>query len=103
MSNHQTRESLNKRRTPEELAAFKAANNAAADRDRKNMPLWPERTTTKKFTVTWTTFEGQFGWITVHAVRTPEAAAEAFFAARNRGQVPTDAQIELIKRGGQEI
>lgn len=91
------------KRTPEELAAFKAANNAAADRDRKTIIIEPRRTTIKKFTVTWTTPEGQFGWITVHAVKTPEAAAEAFFAARNRGQVPTDSQIEVIKRGGQEI
>lgn len=87
-------------RTPEQLAAFKAANLAAP---KKTVIIEPRKSTIKKFAVTWTTPEGQFGWITVHAVKTPEAAAEAFFAARNRGQVPTDAQIELIKPGSQEI
>ncbi len=89
-------------RTPEELAAFKAAN--LANSTCKGGPVIVEpRKAPKKFTVTWTTPEGQFGWITVHAVKTAEAAAETFFAARNRGQVPTNADIELIKRGGQEI
>ena len=90
------------KRTPEELAAFKAANIAAANASREVITIEP-RKTTPKFTITWTTNEGQFGWLTVHWVRTPEAAAEAFFAARNRGQVPRDADIELIKPGGQEI
>ena len=54
---------------------------------------------TDRFVVTWTTNAGQFGWIHVHAVKFPEDAAEAFFAARNRGQVPADADIEQIKRG----
>ena len=90
------------KRTPEELAAFKAANLAAAAADRKTVIVEPKKST-PKFTVTWTTKEGQFGWLTVHWVRTPEAAAEAFFAARNRGQVPFDVDIELIKPGGQEL
>lgn len=87
------------KRTPEELAAFKAANLAASV---KTHVIEPKKTT-PKFTITWTTNKGQFGWLTVHWVRTPEAAAEAFFAARNRGQVPLDADIELIKPGGQEL
>ena len=91
------------KRTPEELAAFKASNIAAANTSREIITIIEPKKQTPKFTITWTTNEGQFGWLTVHWVRTPEAAAEAFFAARNRGQVPRDADIELIKAGGQEI
>ena len=89
------------KRTPEELAAFKAANIARCNATRKTIIIEPKRTT-PKFTVTWTTNEGRFGWFTTFA-STPEAAADKFIQARNRGQVPFDADIELIKPGGQEL
>jgi hypothetical protein len=45
---------------------------------------------------------GNFGWTTVRA-DSIEEAAEAWFALRGRSRIPSNAEIELIKRGGQEI
>ena len=89
------------KRTPEELAAFKAANNAAAAASREVIIIEPRKAVCK-FTCTWTTSAGQFGWFTVKA-DTVEDAAASFFKARKRGTIPSDASIELIKRGGQEL
>lgn len=93
------------RRTPEELAAFKAANNAAADASRKTIIIEP-RKADRRFTITWMTPGGKFGWMTTRA-DSLEEAAEAFFAARGTGRgrnrIPADAEAELIKRGGQDI
>ena len=89
------------KRTPEELAAFKAANKAAAAASREVIVIEP-RQAVRKFTVTWTTDAGQFGWFTTKA-DTVEDAATAFVKVRGRGSVPSDASIELIERGGQEL
>ena len=89
-------------RTPEELAAFKAANLAAEIKATIIEPRKPDR----RFTITWMTPAGNFGWTTVHA-DSIEEAAEAWFALRGSGRrhrhIPDTAEIELIKRGGQEI
>jgi len=85
-------------RTPEELAAFKAANLAAPIKTTIIKP----RKADPRFTITWMTPAGKFGWTTVRA-DSIEEAAEAWFADRGRRRIPADAEIELIKRGGQEI
>ncbi len=85
-------------RTPEELAAFKAANLAAPI---KTMIIEP-RKADRRFTITWMTPAGKFGWTTVRA-DSIEEAAEAWFTDRGRRRIPADADIQLIKRGGQEI
>ena len=89
----------NTKRTPEEIAAFKAANLANA----QGRPhIIKERTAKPKFTITWTTASGKFGWTTVRCSDAGEAV-EAFRTAQNRGACPADAQVELIKAGGQEL
>ena len=88
----------NPTRTPEELAAFKAANLAAPVKAHVIEP----RKSSPKFTITWVTPAGKFGWTTVRA-NSIEEAAEAWFADRGRSRIPANAEIEMIKRGGQEI
>ena len=85
-------------RTPEELAAFKAANLAAPIKTTVIEPRKADR----RFTITWMTPAGHFGWTTVRA-DSIEEAAEAWFTLRGRSRIPATAEIELIKRGGQEI
>ena len=88
----------NTNRTPEELAAFKAANLAAPIKTTIIEPRKPDR----RFTITWMTPTGNFGWTTVRA-DSIEEATEAWFTLRGLSRIPSNAEIELIKRGGQEI
>ncbi len=91
-------------RTPEELAAFKAANNAAAHISTPHIAFetMPKRQT---FTITWQTSLGRFGWTTIKGCQDMDEAIEIFDRDRrsDSSRVPFDATIGVIKRGGQEL
>ena len=98
----QLRPSLNATRTPDEKAAFKAANLTAARRTvfipRVRTPETMPAPKGKTFTIAWQTSLGCFGWPKFVGCRDMEEAVECFNASRrNGGNVPFDACIDVIK------
>ena len=94
--NTQTRQSLNPTRTPEERAAFKAANKANGTIP--GLHVITERT--MSFTITWDTVEGRFGWATFHGCRDQEDAVQRFAAMRRGGNngIPLTAEMSVVKK-----
>ena len=93
---------LNPSRTPEEKAAFKAANLAQP----KGVHFIPEVRTPEtmptpqgqSFRITWETPLGRFGWSDFVGCADMGEAVECFNASRlNGGNIPVDAQIQQIK------
>lgn len=90
MSNNQTRESLNPKRSPEEKAAFKA-NNLAQPKKVVTIEL-PK---SQEFSINWETPAGFFGWTKVSA-HSVEEAMEFFLTLRGK-KVPQDANINVAR------
>ena len=91
---------LNPTRTSKELAAFKAANRAAA----KAVHVIPGIRKGQTFTITWQTSLGRFGWCSFHGCKDMSEAVARFQVLRQKNdKVPFDACIDVVKAGGQEI
>lgn len=89
-------------RTPEETAAFKAANIAAAAASRRTIIVEPRKGPSKRWTITWMTAAGKFGWTTIRC-QSMDQAVERFCSMRGDRKIPAEAEIEMIKPGGQGI
>lgn len=103
MANNQTRESLNPKRTPAEMAAFKRAN--VLNRAAKTVHVIDvERMHNAKFRVSFETPNGRFGWLQITGDDGPsdwpctDEIIDEFNLQRQIGAIPRDAQITQVQR-----